>query len=123
MPGSSSRTHGCVKKESFVGAELERQMWANAMSGRTAILEGFIMVEASSRCAVADSYHPPASTCDVPSGGFAALLRGLADRWERARAIRDLNRLSDRYLRDIGIAARGDIETIADAMIRRRRRR
>lgn len=81
------------------------------------------MSQATSRCTVAGPYRPPATPArDVAFGGFAAALRALVDHWQRVQAIRELNRLSDRHLRDIGIVARADIETIADEMIRRRRR-
>ena len=81
------------------------------------------MVEASSCCTVAVAVvdRPPAPTRGIASGRFTALLRSLADQWERARVIRELRRLGDHHLQDIGIA-RADIEGIADAMIRRRQR-
>lgn len=79
------------------------------------------MAEAGSRCTVAGTYRAPSPARDDASGGFAALLRGLAERRERTRAIRALNRLGDRHLLDLGIA-RADIETIVDGLMHRRRR-
>ncbi|MGH6927019.1 MAG: DUF1127 domain-containing protein [Dongiaceae bacterium] len=81
------------------------------------------MFQATSRATSAGAYRSPATP--APQSGFGGLtvpLHWLVDHWQRIQAIRELNRLSDRHLRDIGIAARGDIDTIADEMIRRRRR-
>jgi uncharacterized protein YjiS (DUF1127 family) len=90
----------------------------------TAIFEEFIMSQVTSRATLAGTYRPPARPVRDPNlGGFAAPLRWLIDQWQRVQAIRELNRLSDHHLQDIGITARGDIETIADEMIRRRRLR
>jgi uncharacterized protein YjiS (DUF1127 family) len=44
----------------------------------------------------------------------------IQDEIQRAALIRELNRLDDHYLRDIGIY-RADIDDMADAMVRRRR--
>ncbi len=78
----------------------------------------------TSRATLAGPYRPTAkSVLDLNLGGLAAPLLWLIDQWRRVQVIRELNRLSDHHLRDIGISARGDIETIAEAMTRRRRRR
>jgi uncharacterized protein YjiS (DUF1127 family) len=82
------------------------------------------MSQASSRATPAGAYRPTAKpVLDLSFGGLAAPLLWLIDQWRRVQVIRELNRLSDHHLRDIGISARGDIETIAEAMIHRRRRR
>jgi uncharacterized protein YjiS (DUF1127 family) len=47
---------------------------------------------------------------------FDSLLRLLADQWRRRTIIRELQRLDDRLLRDIGIS-RGEIEEFTDAML------
>lgn len=52
-------------------------------------------------------------------GPVARLASSLARRWERNRAISQLNRLDDRMLRDIGIE-RGSLEEAVDAVIERR---
>jgi uncharacterized protein YjiS (DUF1127 family) len=75
----------------------------------------------TSHATLAGAYRPSAQAAS-DLGGLTLSLRWLIDRWRRAQVIRELNRLSDHHLQDIGITARGDIETIADAMIRRRRR-
>lgn len=81
------------------------------------------MSQATSRATQAASAYRQARPLRDPGiGGLAAPLHWLADQWRRLQAIRELNRLSDHHLRDIGISARGDIEAIAEAMIRRRRR-
>jgi uncharacterized protein YjiS (DUF1127 family) len=80
------------------------------------------MSQATSRCTVAGAC--PAAT-RAPGFEFewtAAAVRWAADRWNRIHAVRELNRLGDRHLRDIGIV-RGDIEAIVDEMISRRRGR
>jgi uncharacterized protein YjiS (DUF1127 family) len=43
-------------------------------------------------------------------------VRRLADEWRRRAIIRELQRLDDRLLRDIGIS-RGEIEEFTDAML------
>jgi uncharacterized protein YjiS (DUF1127 family) len=48
--------------------------------------------------------------------GFAAALDRLARLWRRRAAIRELDRLSDRELRDIGIE-RGDVEAVVDELM------
>ena len=58
-----------------------------------------------------------------PAGrGLAAFLAFLADGWHRQQAVRTLGALDDRQLRDLGIE-RGQIETVADALIATRRAR
>jgi uncharacterized protein YjiS (DUF1127 family) len=47
---------------------------------------------------------------------FDNLLRRLVDQWHRPAIIRELQRLDDRLLRDIGIG-RGEIEEFTDAML------
>ena len=42
------------------------------------------------------------------------------DQWRRRQVIIELNRLNDHFLHDIGIA-RGEIDDVADDMVRRRR--
>jgi uncharacterized protein YjiS (DUF1127 family) len=42
------------------------------------------------------------------------------DQWRRRQVIIELNRLNDHFLHDIGIA-RGEIDEVADDMVRRRR--
>jgi uncharacterized protein YjiS (DUF1127 family) len=49
--------------------------------------------------------------------GFAAALDRLACPWRRRAAIRELDRLSDRELRDIGID-RGEIDAVVDELMR-----
>ena len=81
------------------------------------------MSQATSRCTVADVYRPQAKR--APGFEFewiTAAAHWAADRWHRLQAVRELNRLGDRHLRDIGIV-RGDIEAIVDEMINRRRGR
>lgn len=80
------------------------------------------MSQATSRATLAVGCRPSAKPgFGLGSSSVAAALRWLLDRRQRAQVIRELNRLSDHHLLDIGITARGDIETIADAMVRRRR--
>ncbi|HTO83876.1 MAG TPA: DUF1127 domain-containing protein [Methylomirabilota bacterium] len=55
-------------------------------------------------------------------GGLAAFLALLAEGWHRQQAVRTLGALDDRQLRDLGIE-RGQIETVADALIATRRAR
>jgi len=58
-----------------------------------------------------------------PAGrGVAAFLALLADGWHRRQAVHTLRTLDDRQLRDLGIE-RGQIETVADALIAARRAR
>lgn len=79
------------------------------------------MSQASSRCTVAGAYPPVAARPrDLESGPFAAVFRRLMDQWRRTAVIRQLNRLSDHHLRDIGIE-RGEIESVAEDMVKRRR--
>lgn len=81
------------------------------------------MSQATSRATLTGAYRPSATPgFDLNFGRLTVPLRWLIDRRRRAQAIRELNRLSDRHLLDIGIAARGDIEAIVEAMVRRRRR-
>jgi uncharacterized protein YjiS (DUF1127 family) len=47
---------------------------------------------------------------------FESFLRRLVDQWRRPAIIRELQRLDDRLLRDIGIS-RGEIEEFTDAML------
>jgi uncharacterized protein YjiS (DUF1127 family) len=53
-----------------------------------------------------------------PAGShlFDNLVRRLGDEWRRRAIIRELQRLDDRLLRDIGIS-RGEIEEFTDAML------
>jgi uncharacterized protein YjiS (DUF1127 family) len=82
------------------------------------------MSQATSRATLAGAYRASAKPgLDLNLGGLAAPLLWLTDGWRRVQVIRELNGLSDHHLLDIGISARGDIETIADEMVRRRRRR
>jgi uncharacterized protein YjiS (DUF1127 family) len=79
------------------------------------------MTQATARCSAAGAYRAPTKpviALDVDR--FTAALRWPINLWRRAQAIRQLSRLNDRHLQDIGII-RGDIEAIADEMIRRRR--
>jgi uncharacterized protein YjiS (DUF1127 family) len=68
----------------------------------------------------ASSCRPPTSTTRRarPAGFhlFDNLVRRLADEWRRRAIIRELQRLDDRLLRDIGIS-RGEIEEFTDAML------
>jgi uncharacterized protein YjiS (DUF1127 family) len=52
--------------------------------------------------------------------GFHKVIRWLQDEWRRGAVIRELNRLNDHYLDDIGIN-RNDIDSIADTMVKRLR--
>jgi uncharacterized protein YjiS (DUF1127 family) len=52
--------------------------------------------------------------------GFYKVICWLQDEWRRSVAIRELSRLNDHYLHDIGIN-RSDIDWIADAMVKRLR--
>lgn len=81
------------------------------------------MAQATSRCTVAGSYSPAAKRATGSEFEWiAAAVHWAADRWNRLQAVRELNRLGDRHLHDIGIV-RGDIEGIVDEMISRRRGR
>jgi uncharacterized protein YjiS (DUF1127 family) len=65
----------------------------------------------------------PASPPAQPSGAaLEAFVQGLVDRSRRRRAIRELRELGDHRLRDIGIEP-GQIEAIADDMVKRLRER
>ena len=52
--------------------------------------------------------------------GFFKVVRWLQDEWRRGVAIRELNRLNDHYLDDIGID-RSDIDSFVDTMVKRLR--
>jgi len=52
--------------------------------------------------------------------GFYKVIRWLQDEWRRGAVIRELNRLNDHYLDDIGIN-RSNIDSIVDAMLKRLR--
>jgi uncharacterized protein YjiS (DUF1127 family) len=79
------------------------------------------MNQATSRCTLAGAYRAPAPAASGTAiGRLAAAVGWFVDQWRRTQAIRELNRLSDHHLRDIGIA-RADIEAVAEEMIRRRR--
>jgi uncharacterized protein YjiS (DUF1127 family) len=80
------------------------------------------MIRTTSRCAPTSAHGTPAARAPARSGGIAGAFRWLTDEWRRAEAIRELNRLSDHHLKDIGIA-RADIESVAEVMIRRHNRR
>lgn len=54
--------------------------------------------------------------------GFCKAICWLQDERWRGAVIRELNRLNDHYLDDIGVN-RSDIDSIVDAMVRRRRER
>jgi len=56
-----------------------------------------------------------------PATWLAAILDRLAAPWRRRTAIRDLHRLGDSDLRDIGIE-RGEIDSIVDDLMDRRLR-
>jgi uncharacterized protein YjiS (DUF1127 family) len=79
------------------------------------------MSQATSRCTVAGACPAAARAPGFEFAWIAAAVQRLADRWRRLQAVRELNRLGDRHLRDIGIV-RGDIEAIVGEMISRRRR-
>jgi uncharacterized protein YjiS (DUF1127 family) len=49
---------------------------------------------------------------------LVAAIHWLEDGWRRRQVIRELNRLDDRELRDIGFV-RGEIEEVADAAVKR----
>ncbi len=54
--------------------------------------------------------------------GARKVICWLRDEWWRAAVIRELDRLNDHYLEDIGIK-RSDIGPLVDTMVRRRRER
>ena len=83
------------------------------------------MSQAACLCAASDARAPgrvrPATrTPGLPDRGYvtrlAAAVDRLAEPWRRRAAIRDLHRLGDRELRDIGIG-RGEIDSIVDEMM------
>ena len=49
---------------------------------------------------------------------FLAVVYDFADLWRRRAVIRQLDRLNDHYLRDIGIS-RGEIDAVADTLLQR----
>jgi uncharacterized protein YjiS (DUF1127 family) len=79
------------------------------------MFKDLVMSYISSHCTVAGQ-RPAARE----PGLAAAALLWLRDRWRHTQAIRDLSRLSDRHLEDIGIS-RADIADVATEMVRRRR--
>ena len=55
--------------------------------------------------------------------GLHKLFRWLQDEWLRYTTIRELDRLNDDYLDDIGIKKRSDILPIVKTLVKRRRER
>jgi uncharacterized protein YjiS (DUF1127 family) len=83
------------------------------------------MSQAACLCAPPDACAPgrvrPATrTSGLAVWGYVSRLAAALDRlaryWRRRAAIRDLHRLGDRELRDIGIG-RGEIDSIVDEMM------
>jgi len=93
--------------------------------------EGGVMSQALSRGTwpsggrPADPGVPRVAVGPLPWRGAAALeaaIRGFIDRSRRRQTIRELRKLGDHRLRDIGIEP-GQVEAIADDMVRRLRQR
>lgn len=79
------------------------------------------------RCTAADPAFALAvgrSTAPDSRSGlpFASIIARLVDGWHRSQAMRVLGSLDDRQLQDLGIE-RGEIETVAEALIAAERRR
>ena len=85
------------------------------------------MSQATCLCAPPDGRAPgrllPARTPGLPAWGYVTRLGAALDRLagplRRRAAIRDLHRLGDRELRDIGIE-RGGIDSTVDELMERR---